>query len=86
MTVNDLLIGPLVALVILLIAYILRPFVTDKWSYPYYYPALILKMFSAIALGLLYQFYYGGGDTFTYFTHGNTLPKSGPTVIRVRIW
>lgn len=70
MTVNDLLIGPLVALVILLIAYILRPFVTDKWSYPYYYPALILKMFSAIALGLLYQFYYGGGDTFTYFTHG----------------
>lgn len=27
-------------------------------------------MISAILLGLLYHFYYGGGDTFTYFTNG----------------
>lgn len=33
-------------------------------------PALLFKMISAILLGLLYHFYYGGGDTFTYFTRG----------------
>lgn len=33
-------------------------------------PALLFKMTSAILLGLLYHFYYGGGDTFTYFTRG----------------
>ena len=33
-------------------------------------PALIFKMAGAVALGMLYQFYYGGGDTFGYFTHG----------------
>ena len=70
MNSNDFIIGPIVALGILVVAYILKPFVTSRWSEPYFYPALGLKMFSAIALGLLYQFYYGGGDTFTYFTHG----------------
>jgi len=28
-------------------------------------------MIGAIGVGLLYQIYYGGGDTFTYFTHGS---------------
>lgn len=28
-------------------------------------------MFGAIALGIIYQFYYAGGDTFTYHTHGS---------------
>lgn len=27
----------------------------------------------AIAVGLVYQFYYSGGDTFTYFTHGSSI-------------
>ena len=28
-------------------------------------------MIGALALGMIYQFYYGGGDTFNYFTHGS---------------
>lgn len=33
--------------------------------------ALSVKFFGAIALGVIYEFYYGGGDTFNYFTHGS---------------
>ncbi|NOS54906.1 MAG: hypothetical protein HOP37_01460 [Cyclobacteriaceae bacterium] len=34
-------------------------------------PALLVKMVGALALGLIYQFYYSGGDTFNYHTHGS---------------
>ncbi|MEP4134654.1 MAG: hypothetical protein ABJL71_08515, partial [Cyclobacteriaceae bacterium] len=34
-------------------------------------PALIVKLLGAISLGLIYQFYYDGGDTFNYFLHGS---------------
>lgn len=34
-------------------------------------PALFARLAGAIVLGLIYQFYYGGGDTFNYFTHGS---------------
>lgn len=34
-------------------------------------PALLARFGGAIALGLIYQFYYRGGDTFNYFTHGS---------------
>ncbi len=47
-----------------------RTFVTDKTNRKYFLPALILKMVGATLMGLLYYFYYGGGDTFTYFTRG----------------
>lgn len=35
-------------------------------------PALWVRFAAAILLGVLYQFYYGGGDTFVYHTHGST--------------
>ncbi len=34
----------------------------------YLIPALSLKVFGAIASGLVYQFYYGGGDTMDFYT------------------
>lgn len=34
---------------------------------PFFWPAFILKMFAGIALGLMYRYYYPGGDTFTYY-------------------
>ncbi|WP_375579843.1 hypothetical protein ABWH96_01830 [Marivirga tractuosa] len=52
------------------IAYGLREVSADKETKKYFYPALLLKMVGAIGVGLVYQFYYGGGDTFTYYTHG----------------
>ena len=44
----------------------MRPHVTDSISRGYFFPALTLKIIGAISIGLLYQFYYGGGDTFVY--------------------
>ncbi len=66
----DLLIAPVIALLIVGVAYLVRPWVTYEENKQYYLPALIFKMAGAVALGALYQFYYGGGDTFGYFTHG----------------
>lgn len=39
---------------------------SDSPIRPYYWPALALKLFSGIALGLLYFVYYGQGDTLNY--------------------
>lgn len=37
---------------------------------PYFLPAFGYKMLGAIMLGLIYQFYYGGGDTGYYYRDG----------------
>jgi hypothetical protein len=39
----------------------------------YYLPALLFKVASGIALGLLYSFYYNGGDTFLFFEKAKDL-------------
>ena len=70
MVLSDFIIGPLVVVVIFLIAYIIRPVVTSPLTIQFFFPALTVKLMASLALGLLYQFYYSGGDTFTYFTHG----------------
>lgn len=70
MVLSDFIIGPLVMIVIYVLAFIVRPLVTYSFTHKYFMPALTIKLLAALALGLLYQFYYGGGDTFTYFTHG----------------
>jgi hypothetical protein len=35
----------------------------------YFIPALTVKVFGAIFIGLVYAYYYKGGDTFNYFHH-----------------
>lgn len=39
-------------------------------------PALWVRFAGAIALGLIYQFYYGGGDTFNYFNQGKVIAEA----------
>lgn len=68
---RDLLVTPIIILLVLVVAYMLRPQFTDEVTKKYFFPALLLKIFGAIAVGFIYQFYYGGGDTFTYHTHGS---------------
>lgn len=36
---------------------------------PYFLPGLYLKMAGAVFISLVYQYYYGFGDTFAYFQH-----------------
>ncbi len=42
----------------------------------YYISALSLKVFGAIFVALVYQYYYGGGDTSEYFRHANVINSS----------
>lgn len=44
-----------------------RSFSSNRQTRSYFIPALLLKYLGAISIGLIYQFYYGWGDTFTYF-------------------
>jgi hypothetical protein len=60
---------------IYLIAYRAR---NNKYSYnhpwrKYYIPALSIKIFGAIFIGLIYGYYYKGGDTFYYFSQAQVL-------------
>ena len=71
MELKDFFITPLFVILIFAIAYILRPFVTERQNRRYFIPGLTMKIIGALAVGFIYQFYYGGGDTFTYFHLGS---------------
>lgn len=66
MNISDLYITPLYLALIYLIAYGLRSSVTNVYTKPYFIPALSVKLFGAIALGILYHTIYGG-DTNNYY-------------------
>jgi hypothetical protein len=42
----------------------------------YYLPGLWVKFGGVLFIALIYQYYYGGGDTFTYFTHAKVINSS----------
>lgn len=71
MELRDILVTPVIIFLVYLVAYLVRPRVTDAANRRYYFPALTLKIIGALALGFIYQFYYGGGDTFAFHTHGS---------------
>ncbi len=71
MELRDLVVTPLWLIILYVIAYVIRPYVTDGINRRYFFPALTVKMIGALAVGFIYQFYYHGGDTFNYHTHGS---------------
>lgn len=71
MDLRDFIVAPLVLFVVYGLAYWLRPSFTDVVNRRYFIPALTAKIVGALAVGFIYQFYYGGGDTFAYHTHGS---------------
>jgi hypothetical protein len=71
MTWLDLFIAPLYIFLFFIYAYMLKPFVTDKHTEKYYIPGFAVKIIGAIAVGLIYQFYYKGGDTYNFY-HNST--------------
>lgn len=71
MELKDLLLTPLYLPFILLLAFWLRKKMAGPVTRKYFLPALAVKITGAVALGLIYQFYYGGGDTFNFF-HDST--------------
>jgi hypothetical protein len=71
MELRDLIVTPFIIILVYIVAYIIRPHVTDSITRQYFFPALSVKIVGAIALGFIYQFYYHGGDTYNYHTHGS---------------
>jgi hypothetical protein len=71
MNLQDLIVTPLILILVYFLAIIIRSRVTDKVIRKYFIPGLTLKIIGAISLGLVYQFYYKGGDTFNYFDRGS---------------
>jgi 4-amino-4-deoxy-L-arabinose transferase-like glycosyltransferase len=68
---RDLVVTPIWLIIIYVLAYVIRPYVTDQVNRRYFFPALTIKIIGALAVGFIYQFYYDGGDTFYYHTHGS---------------
>ncbi|MFL5730156.1 MAG: hypothetical protein ACJ75J_11780 [Cytophagaceae bacterium] len=68
MTLQDLLLTPFYLIIIFAVLLILRSkLVKDPIIRKYFFPALVSKIFGALCLGFVYQFYYKGGDTLIYF-------------------
>jgi len=76
MDIFDLLIAPLyIAIILLLALKFSRKKIYKEPVYKYFLPGLMLKMFGAIALGMVYFYYYKGGDTINYYNSATTLAK-----------
>ena len=43
---------------------------------PYFIPALTIKLLGSLFIGLIYQYYYNGGDTFEFFYHAQIINSS----------
>ncbi len=73
MELRDFIVTPIFIIIVYAIAYVIRPRVTDDLTRVYFIPALTLKIVGALTVGIIYQFYYGGGDTFNYHTFGSRI-------------
>lgn len=71
MELRDFLVTPILIMFVYITAYIVRPYVTNELTRKYFFWALTVRIAGALFLGILYQFYYSGGDTFNYHTHGS---------------
>lgn len=72
LSIFDLLLTPIYIMAALLYAhYIKQKNIYDKPEYKYFVNGLILRIVGAISLGLVYFFYYGGGDTINYHQTAN---------------
>ena len=88
MTLQDLILTPIYLTIIYAVAFIIRNQIKNKHLRFYFIPALNAKIIGALALGLVYQFYYGGGDTYNFFRDSGviwrafmTSPLSGLRII-----
>jgi hypothetical protein len=68
MDIFDLILSPIYLVIILFFAHKFTIYRKIKDPiYKYFMPGLLVKIFGAICLGLVYFFYYKGGDTMNYF-------------------
>jgi hypothetical protein len=73
MVLQDLIVTPVLLILIFVLALWIRKGLSDKNTRRYFIPGLTIKIIGAISLGLIYQYYYEGGDTLNYFNQGSKL-------------
>lgn len=66
---NDFLLAPIFIFIVYLIAKSYIKTKTNPVYKKYFIKALMIRFISAIIMALIYQYYYRGGDTCTYFTY-----------------
>jgi len=72
MDIFDLLLAPFYLAIVLFLAYKYKvKHEHENVAYKYFLPGLIAKIVGAICLGLVYFYYYGGGDTVNYYYTAN---------------
>jgi hypothetical protein len=76
MQLLDLFLAPVYLLVFYALLYLLRPWLTNSLTRKYYVPAFTVKVIGALALGLIYQFYYKGGDTYNFHENAQWIYKA----------
>ena len=70
MGIQDAILGPIYLLIILAIASQMRKRYKGLPEQKYFMRGLLIKIFGAVALGIIYHYYYPWGDTFSYFAGG----------------
>jgi hypothetical protein len=73
LTFTDLFLTPLYLVLFYIYIFSIRNRLTSSETRKYFIPAFSLKVVGALSLGLIYQFYYGGGDTFFFYRQGSYL-------------
>lgn len=74
-TIKDFLLTPFYLVIIYAFAYLFYRSIRNRQLRSYFFPALTAKIIGALALGLIYKYYYQGGDTFNFYA--DTLPIWG---------
>lgn len=76
LSIYDILLPPIYLLIAFAYGYYIKnKYIRSKPEYQYFIPGLMLRIFGAIALGVIYFFYYDGGDTTNYFQTSSAYSK-----------
>jgi hypothetical protein len=67
LSLSDLFLTPIYLLLIYAAAYAIRPRVANHYTKKFFIPGLTVKVVGALTFGLIYEFYYHGGDTSAYY-------------------
>ena len=78
LTIWDLVLTPIYLIILIVIAKRIRNKNHPEGDplHKYYLPGLYVRFGGAVFIGLIYQFYYGGGDTFLYFEYAKIVNSS----------
>ncbi|TAF66044.1 MAG: hypothetical protein EAZ55_07470 [Cytophagales bacterium] len=87
MDIKDLILTPIYLLVLFFFLNNYKNKIEDSRLKRYFLPAVYFKVLGALGLGLVYQFYYGGGDTYNFFRDSqiiwNTFLENPWTAVRI---